>query len=276
MDDDAPLAWLPDRAPEPCPEETDWFGRWSGIAGRAGSPAELAVRGGAAADRPAWIFLSGYQAALAHVFPEAGTDGWSCFAVSEPEEGPSCVVEGTGPSIRLDGAKSWIAGARHVHCLVVSVDGVRRFILVDRNAPGVTLEVRREARFLPELSQGSARFDGVRVDAEAVIDDPARAKAFRMAEPAFVLLALNGFLIAHAGGHMEVNEAGEAALHAGVDLVSDPESFSSGRGGLEAVRSRTQAAVAAFEGLVLPALDTALRENWQRDRRLLRMFGATA
>ena len=43
----------------------------------------LAVQGGLLADRLAWVFVAGYQAALRRTFPDQGFSGWAAFAVSE-------------------------------------------------------------------------------------------------------------------------------------------------------------------------------------------------
>ena len=43
----------------------------------------MAVQGGLLADRLAWVFVAGYQAALRRTFPDQAYSGWAAFAVSE-------------------------------------------------------------------------------------------------------------------------------------------------------------------------------------------------
>ncbi len=63
-------------APANSPSELCYHKLWSReIAGEA-NPLVAAARGGALADRPAWIFQAGYQAAIHRVFGEVAPDGW--------------------------------------------------------------------------------------------------------------------------------------------------------------------------------------------------------
>ena len=102
-----------------CETEADWYGYWNSHVSVFADPAQRALVGGMVADRLAWVFLSGYQGALAHCFPEFAGSGWGCFAVAEAEDSP-CEVSGDNPAT-LKGTKTWIAGAAHVDRLVVAV-----------------------------------------------------------------------------------------------------------------------------------------------------------
>ena len=157
-----------------------------------GTPLERALRHGACADRLAWVFCAGYQAALAEGFPEFDGPGWSCLAASVREGATPCTFEHDEIGPRLDGEKSWIAAVNQVDRLVVAVgEGETRcFVHVTRGAEGLAFEDPGPASFLRELSQGRAHFDGVRPGAGAVLADPARARRFRGAEALFVLAAL--------------------------------------------------------------------------------------
>jgi hypothetical protein len=47
----------------------------------------MAVQGGLLADRLAWVFVAGYQAALRRTFPDQAYSGWAASAVSEDRRG---------------------------------------------------------------------------------------------------------------------------------------------------------------------------------------------
>lgn len=262
------------------PTERDFHSHWSQIEARAGTEPALAVLGGAAADRLAWVFMSGYQAAVRLCFPEARGPGWVCYAAAEPEDGPGCALTAAGDGYRLNGRKSWIAGAERVERLVVNVDDGqgRRFALVPRDAPGVTITLPRTPGFLAELSQGAAAFENVRVAAADLIAEPERLHGFRSAEPLCVLLALNGCMAAHArlAGHEATVSAALAAVQAAAAPAPDLYDREAMKAGLTALRERTREVLSGFEQAVLPAAVAALRASWQRDGRLLAMFGVAA
>jgi len=262
-----------------CATETQWRDGWSRIQSKAGADdADLATIGGASADRFAWVFMSGYQAAVRRCFPEFSGDGWSCFAAAEPGDGRGCVLETAAEGFRLQGQKSWIAGAGHVEKLVCSVGegDDRRFAGVDRHATGVSVSMPRTPSFLAELTQGAAAFDDVAVAASEVLFEPVRAHWFRAAEPLFVLLALNACLAAHgqiAGGRDGFVRAADAAIEHGKQLADHIAVRDVIKPGLSELRTRTSAVVDAFEADILDDADQALQRSWRTDGRLLNMFG---
>lgn len=262
------------------PTESDWYRHWQERVAHESEPLNLALRGGASADRLAWVFMSGYQAALARCFPEYCQDGWSCFAAAEPREGPGCELTEAEQGYRLNGQKSWIAGAAHVDRLVVALDGASRFVCLERDREGLAITLPRTPSFLAELSQGAAEFSDVRVDAEEVLTDPGRARLFRGAEPVFVLVALNACLGAHAGvlGAADrdidsiVASAGNAVEVASA-LVADLGDRETVRAGLDALRSATRQTVSAFIREALSDSDEVLQTSWRADAGLFKMFG---
>ena len=237
----------------------------------------LALTGGALADRLAWVFVSGYQAAVRRCFPELVTgSGWTCLAAAEGRGGPSCLLTPEGDGYRLSGEKSWVAGAGVLDSLVVSVADVESqgglwFVGVRAGAPGVVLELPREPGFLAEMTQGVARFDGVRIERQALLAEPARRLQFRGAEPLFVLLALNACLKSHAGGHAELTALAERAISHGRTLPRLLGEKTAILSGLEQMRALTAATVAAASEVV--AASPSLSASWQADARLFDMFG---
>ena len=61
-----------------------WRQQWLRTAEAGGSPFDLAVRGGYAADRLAWAFASGHQAAMRALLPALAPQQVLCFCLTEP------------------------------------------------------------------------------------------------------------------------------------------------------------------------------------------------
>ncbi|MDP6342951.1 MAG: hypothetical protein QF491_05405, partial [Alphaproteobacteria bacterium] len=59
------------------PDEAAWYGLWCGADLGALPPPIAALHGGLLADRLAWVFVAGYQAAVRSVFPEVPSTGWA-------------------------------------------------------------------------------------------------------------------------------------------------------------------------------------------------------
>ncbi len=259
--------------------EPEFLARWAEATADAGEePMALARAGGRAADRLAWVFASGYQAAVRCCFPEFAppAGAWTCFAAAEPRDLPGCRLEKVGTGYRLDGNKSWVAGAGVIERLVVAVgDGdSRAFLTVPREAAGVEILLPREPNFLAELTQGAASFTDVAVPAEAVLEDVARAQWFRGAEPLFVLSALVACLAEHARrldphhALLEASSALAADASALLEVLGDKEQIVPGLRGF-------RASVGAFLQMAEPVITAApvLEDSWRRDARLLHMFG---
>ncbi|MEM7403827.1 MAG: hypothetical protein AAF458_00980 [Pseudomonadota bacterium] len=238
----------------------------------------LAKAGGRIADRLAWVFASGYQAAVRCCFPEFTPlpGSWTCFATAEPRALPGCALEETADGYRLEGNKSWVAGASVVERMVVTIgDGEsRRFVDVPRNAQGVEIVLPRKPEFLTELTQGTVHFSHVAVASESVVSGFARTQRFRGAEPLFVLSALTACLAAHAKcvnpQHplLETADVVEARASELVDVLDHKEEIVPG---LKALRADVRALLDGADSLIAKA--PVLADSWSRDQRLLQMFG---
>lgn len=237
---------------------------------------ELALAAGAIADRLAWVFVSGYQAAVRRCFPELTPgNGWTCLAAAEGRGGPACVLTSDADGYLLSGEKSWIAGAGVLDSLVVSVAAGedRRFAAVPASAPGVQIDLPRSPGFLGEMSQGMARFQAVRIPAAAVLAEPARGLWFRGAEPLYVMLALNACLRSRA---LTAGDEGAAALalkaiEHGRSLPAVLAVKADILAGLAELRRLTTESLAAAAGVV--AACPTLTASWQQDAKFFTMFG---
>ena len=264
------------------PDESGFHSAWraacTGADGRMPEDeAALALAGGALADRLAWVFVSGYQAAVRRCFPElVPGSGWTCLAAAEGRGGPGCTLVPNGDGFLLSGEKSWIAGAGNLESLVVSVgEGESRcFAGVDAAAAGVTIELPRTPGFLGEMTQGVARF--VDVPVLGIVKEPARGLWFRGGEPLYVMLALNACLKSRAlnGGHGELARRAAVAIEHGRTLpavLAEKEAILSGLTEMRALTGRTLA-----ESSAVLAECPALADSWHKDARLFAMFGVEA
>ncbi|MCB1682928.1 MAG: hypothetical protein R3E82_13315 [Pseudomonadales bacterium] len=279
-------------APLACPTEAQWYAHWGEATRRAEDPAALAALGGAAADRLAWVFVSGYQAAVRHCFPEFPDQGWTCFAAAESERSPGCTLTEADGHALLNGTKSWIAGAGSVDHLVVSIgqDESMEFVAVERTAPGVTIELPRTPTFLAEMNQGVAHFDQVSIAPDRRLQAPLRRHWFRAAEPLFILIALNACIAAHARGLASHAAGSVPAMASAAAVAAEADATAAqGRGlavtipdrtrikaALADYRLKTAAVVSSFEKIVLAQTPHALQDSWRKDGRLLAMFGVAA
>ncbi|WP_281017498.1 MULTISPECIES: acyl-CoA dehydrogenase family protein [unclassified Minwuia] len=197
------------------PTEEAWRAAWDAAGLSRATPVVQAVSGGLRADHLDWVFASGYQAAMRHCFPELPAGGWAALAASEdrhePEKHPGVMLTRDGDTWRVNGFKSWVAQSRHLDHLIITARAAgeeqekpRHAILLDSQAPGVTLSHRDKAGFLPRMSQGFAAMDNVAVPEAGRLGDN-RLRPFVRAESAYVLLAGAAFLWAHvASSHAEL------------------------------------------------------------------------
>ncbi len=170
------------------------------------APVPMAVLGGLHADRLAWVFVSGYQAAMTHCFPELPIHGWAALAGSEdrhdPVAHPGVRMTPDGEGWRVSGFKSWVAQSAHLEHLIITArapgeeDRPRHAILLNAHAPGIALSHRDRPGYIVEMSQGFAELDNVAVpDGGRLGED--RLRPFTRAEPAFINLAGAVLLWAH-------------------------------------------------------------------------------
>ncbi|MEM1231964.1 MAG: hypothetical protein AAGI15_15585 [Pseudomonadota bacterium] len=228
-----------DGAPELL-DEAAFLAAWREAGLADASPATAAYEGGRLADRPAWVFVAGYQAAIRARFPEIECAGWLAFAVSEDRNVPEDAVVATADDAEwsLSGCKTWVAQVDHVQELIVSARNHARTELfrVPVDFKGVQLERRADPKFLAALSQGQARFDEAPA---ARLDDPQRRRSFMAAEALAMMLAATGYAHRHS-----------------------PDDADSALRSLAAVVPRLEDALADLDALRATDL-LALDEQWQ-------------
>lgn len=262
-------------APATAPTEAAWAGIWRDHQLSHEALEVMAALGGALSDRLAWVFLSGYQATIYRCFPDLPReDGWTSFVNTEDRSGrlPGTFLTGEGADRRLSGWKGWLAASSSVERLLVSAKQEQTpFILLRRDAPGVRIEHREASSYLPELTQGRVQFEDVEVPDGALTGDEHTFPTFRVAEGAYIRVALTAFMLAHArrlDAPPTLLAEIVAALHAAVGVVSLPMPSLSSLVAAHGADLATQRLVVPFEAL-LTERDPELLEGWTRDRRLV-------
>ena len=182
-----------------CADEKAYLQCWlSNVAGEQ-DPSSMAVQGGLVADRLAWVFVAGYQAALRRTFPDEVLHGWGAFAVSEDRRGdpplPGVDYQRTNGEFVISGHKTWVAAASCVEHLIIKAGrGARaRYFNLPRRTQGLEFSLR-SANFLAEMSQGSAHLEAVTVPSDAALDATQVAQ-FGAREALYIYLAF----LAYAG-----------------------------------------------------------------------------
>lgn len=188
-----------------------WLREWRQLPFTSASPMQLAVMGGFQADRPAWVFASGYQAALRAAF--AHTTGPEIFAFCLTEQGGQSardlrtVYNTAGEGlINLSGAKGWTPLFEHYTAYFVAcrpdsasmADAGLRVVRLPADIAGVSFEVRTPGSFMPELPTARMQLQDVQLDAAALLPGDGwsdYAKPFGAQEELYVTAAVLAYLL---------------------------------------------------------------------------------
>ncbi|MGB1190458.1 MAG: hypothetical protein ACPG4A_09525, partial [Pseudomonadales bacterium] len=116
-------------------------------------PLKSVISGGALASSMAEVFMAGYQTAMRQSFGFDGPD-WAAFCVSEGADGyPPVSINDDGS---LSGYKTWVAAATVTQQFLLKVGrgAEARYLVLACDTPGLTIEMKPEGSFLPELGVG--------------------------------------------------------------------------------------------------------------------------
>lgn len=207
----AVLANPPDA--EPIDSLDAWWQRHRAVVDGAPSalPVDQAILGGFAADRVAYAFASGYQAALRALVPDLPADCLASLCVTERGGGHPRAVETSltaiGPdSYRLSGRKRWATLSSDAGVLLVAAStgtdaagrNRLRLVRVESTAAGVTLTRMAAPPFTPEVSHAEVELSGVLVHERDLYpgDGFARyVRPFRTIEDVHVTAAVFAYLV---------------------------------------------------------------------------------
>ena len=250
-----------------CADEAAYLHAWRAHAlPLAGDLLPMAVTAGLVADRLAWVFIAGYQAACRHVFPEVRSEHWIAFAASEDQSG-----EPPLPGLRLEddclhGTKTWVAAARSVQQLVVRLGNgpAARYLCVPRDAPGLTIAPGDRPGFLADMSQGRAHFERTPMRATTALAAD-RVGQFGLLEPLYIYAAFCGFVL---GGTAERD-----LVTCARDCLDGVEPAIASVGGeldrynIEKADARAQDLLVRLSGNRIDAAG-----DWDADQRLVAMY----
>lgn len=241
-------------------------------------PAERAVVSAASADRIAFAFASGYQAALCALFPALGRHELAALCATEEGGGHPRDIRTRLDGTRLTGAKKFVSGAElATQLFVVASIGEHegrnrlRVARVPSNAPGVRMQAMGELPFVPELPHGQVELDGAHATEVLEGDGYERyLKPFRTIEDIHVHAALLGYLVG-AGRRCDWRvERLTSLCVTAVALASRDPSDAATHVALAGFIDETRAALETLDFTRLPADE---RERWERDKALLGVAG---
>jgi len=168
-----------------------------------------AFKGGMSSDRFAWIFLSGYQSAIQHTFPEISSDCWSSFAVSEDKKGELSGLDWhqSEKGFLLNGYKTWVAAVDQMQMIIVKAGRGDRaiYLAVERDHSNLVL-TRKEQGFLAEMSEGIACFQDAMVSETKILSN-ANVKEFGKREVLYIYLAFCGLVVSRSKDDTVIEKA---------------------------------------------------------------------
>ncbi len=162
---------------------TEWKPIWQAIVSRWDHPVDRALAGGLAADRPAWAFAAGYQAAIQCLAPFCPKDRIAAICITE-KGGPhpariKCrlTASADGSGWRLDGDKAFVSGAGEAEILLVAAStgsssegrNLLRMVSVPADSKGVSVMPLPPLAMVPEIPHGQVRFQAVAIDDAALL-----------------------------------------------------------------------------------------------------------
>jgi len=200
-----------------CASVEVWWPRQVALGAHHAGPILSAIAGGYAADRLAWAFSAGYQAALRALVPQLPPDALASLCVSETAGNhPRAIQTSLSPhpdlpgTYLLDGAKRWTTLGPDSALLLVAArtaaapDATRvpiRLALVRQGTPGVGLSRMSDIRFIPEVAHAEVRFERVLVGEQDLFEGDGYAryvKPFRSIEDLHVHAATLAYLLREA------------------------------------------------------------------------------
>lgn len=186
----------------------DWLTNWRQLPLDELPPFALAVMGGFQADRAAWAFSAGYEAALRAMFPQISGGGLHGFSLSEegirsPRDLQTLWQADAAGGIRLNGNKGWVPLPEHceayfVVCRASGPQGALSVVRMPATADGVSMSPRNPAAFMPELPAARMQLQDVALDASAMLPGDGwtdYARPFGALEELYVSAALMGYLL---------------------------------------------------------------------------------
>ena len=220
-----------------------WWPNWQACTAAHASTIERAMAAGFAADRVAWAFAAGYQAALRALVPDLPDDTLAAFCVTEesgnrPRDIQTTITHCADGAISISGAKRWttlgpdstllLVVGREVGAGASAGDRPRlRIARVPSDTPGLMLVAMPATRFVPEVPHARVMLSEARLPTGALQPGDgydAFVKPFRTLEDTHVTAAVLAYLLREARARdwpAELRERIVATLSALVAVAAD-------------------------------------------------------
>jgi acyl-CoA dehydrogenase len=289
MNDSIPYVLGAPTAARACDTVDAWFRAYRSLAQSWPQPFDRAVLGGFSADRLAWAFASGYQAALHVLVPSLPSNTLSALcATEEGGNRPRAIRTTISPradrgTLVIRGEKRWATlGDQCATLLVVAREHDSpeerprlRVVRIDATAPGIHISAKPPPRFTPEVAHAKVRFDRVSVARSALLEGDGYErylKPFRTIEDVHVHAALLAYLLREArrlSWPAPWLERCLVTLNA-LGSIADADPLAPAThivlaGAIDAVRSLAEEATNHWAG----SNDAPAFDRWQRDKPVL-------
>ncbi len=279
---------------EACASVQDWWPRQVALCAAGGDSMDHAIGGGFAADRFAWAFCSGYQAALRALSPALPAAALASLCVTESGGNQPRFIQTTlAPDphhprkLLLNGHKRWttLGGASSLMLVAARVASagseraVLKIVQVAHGTPGVSFRTMSNISFVPEVAHAEVRFEGVSVAASDVLEGDGYAryvKPFRTLEDLHVHAAILAYLLREARRlawpHAWIERC--LALLYALRTIAERDASAAAThvalaGALSMGAELVTAADAHWQGTA-----EAAKERWERDKGLLAVAAA--
>jgi acyl-CoA dehydrogenase len=274
-------------AAAPCESVTQWWPRHRAIAREHSDPIHQAIIGGFVADRVAWAFASGYQAALRAIFQDVPGDRICALCVTESDGNSPKSIKSTlresGGAWLLTGSKRWTTlGLDGALFFVAARDeaasGKRpaiKLVRVASSSPGLKIEVMPPTRFVPEVPHAQLQFENLTIKETDILDGDGYdlyVKPFRTVEDIHVQAAVLSYLMREgqrlSWPHGWLERL--SALLASLGKLSDmPASHAETHVALAGALAIAAGLVAEADVLWDRVAEDPAAARWRRDRALL-------
>ena len=203
------------KSPDPIPDFKAWKKAWLSLAPKWEKPMDRALAGGLSADRPAWAFAAGYQAAIQSLTDPFGLNDIatiSAVCITEKDGAhPARIasrlvpIPGKPGAWRLDGHKTFVSGGTEAGVLWVAATTGKtaqghnqlRLARVPARTAGVIRSPMPLLGLVPEMPHAEVRFESVVIPDESLLPGDGYLKAvkpFRTVEDLHVTAAFLAWL----------------------------------------------------------------------------------
>ena len=273
-------------APE-CADVGAWWPRFCATARVWRNPMDRAIVAGFSADRVAWAFASGYQAALHAIFPGAPEDRICALCVTEEDGNTPKAIKTSLVKNRLNGSKKWTTlgpdgGLFFVAARDEAASTERaaiRIARIDSGLAGIRIESMPATKFVPEVPHARLHFNNVAIAEDALLPGDGYeqyVRPFRTVEDLHVHGAILAYLVREArrlGWPQGWIERALSVLFTMERLSSENPSAPATHLALAGTFAASAALVGESESHWKSAGADPAAARWERDRDLLKVAG---